>query len=201
MFKDLKKRFRSFREDEEGTVIAEAVVMFPLLFASVIAMFVFFDAFRHQSISLKAVYTISDALSREGEARSITGNAIENSWRLHRLLSRSPSLTELQISLIQYDEPNDSHRVVWTESRGGFGDLTQGDLDTLVAGNQVPVMPDLQTLIVVQSSVNYTPNFSIGLSSFNFEATVFTAPRFAPQLCYSESGDETNRICPTDASS
>jgi len=151
-------------------------------------------------MSLKSVYTISDALSREGETRPIDANYIENSWRLHRLLSRSPSLTELQISLIQYDEPSDSHRVVWTESRGGFGDLTQSDLQDLVDGNRVPVMPDLQTLIVVQSSVNYTPNFSIGLRSFNFEATVFTAPRFAPQLCYSEDGNVLNTTCPTDAS-
>ena len=199
MFKDVKKRFRNFRRNEEGTIVAEAVVMFPLLFASVIAMFVFFDAFRHQSMSLQAVYTISDAVSREGDERSITANFIENSWRLHRFLSRSPALTDLQISLIQYDEVNDAHRVVWSESRGALGDLTQGGLDTLVVGNLVPVMPDLGSLIVVQSSVNYTPNFSIGLQSFNFDATVFTSPRYAAQLCYSENGDIANRICPTDA--
>ena len=149
---------------------------------------------------MQAVYTISDAVSREGEERSIDANYIENSWRLHRFLSRSPTLTELQISLIQYDEVNDAHRVVWSDSRGGIGDLTQSGLDDLVDGNQVPIMPDLQTLIVVQSSVNYTPNFSIGLQSFNFDATVFTSPRFTPQLCYSANGDIANRLCPTDAS-
>ena len=195
MIKYLKNRVRDFRKDEEGTIIAEAVVMFPLLFATVIAMFVFFDAFRHQSMSLKAAYTISDAISREGEDRSINSDYVVNLWRLHKFLSRSPSLTRLQVSLIQFDEV-DGHSVVWSDERGGYGKLEQGDLDILVSDNKVPIMPHFGSLILVQTTVNYTPAFSIGLTSFHFENTIFTSPRFSAQLCYSENGDIANRICP-----
>ena len=62
-----KTKIRQFRRDEEGSVIAEAVIMLPTLFAAVLATFVFFDAYRNQAINLKANYTISDAFSRESD--------------------------------------------------------------------------------------------------------------------------------------
>lgn len=197
MIQKFKTRLRKFREDDEGTIIAEAVTMFPTLFACVIAMFVFFDAFRHQSINLKAAYTISDALSRED--RTIDNNFVVNAWRLHRFLSQSPALTRLQVSLIQYFEDTDEYRVVWSASKGGADELTDASLNVLVANNKIPVMPDTETLILLQTAVNYTPAFTIGLGSFYFENLIFTRPRFSPQLCYSFDGSINSRICPTNS--
>ncbi len=187
-------RLRKFRSDDEGSIIIEAVIMIPMLIACVIAMFVFFDAFRNQSINLKAAYTISDALSREEQ--TIDNNYIVNSWRLHRFLSNSQTLTRLRVTVIQYDDVNKQHLVSWSASKGGMGEMTQGMLDKLVTNDQIPVMPHLDTLIIVQTAVNYTPAFTIGLRSFNFENMIFTRPRFAPQLCYSYSGNEDTRTCP-----
>ena len=197
MFRRITNHLRKFRRDEDGTIIAEAVTMFPTLFAVVIAMFVFFDAFRNQSINLKAAYTISDAISRE--QNTLDNNYIVNTWRLHRFLSNSQTLTRMQVSLIQYDEDANDYRVVWSESKGGIGDLTDGVLDTMVANNQIPVMPHEETLIVLQTSVNYTPSFTIGLGSFNFDNLIFTRPRFTPQLCFSSDGSFNNRVCPTNS--
>lgn len=191
------KRLRNFRRDEEGSIVAEAVTMFPTLFACVIAMFVFFDAFRNQSINLKAAYTISDALSRESAI--IDNTYMVNTWRLHRFLTNSPTLTQLRVSVIQYDGDNDSHSVSWSASKGGIGELTNGGLSAMVANDEVPVMPDGETLILVQTAVNYTPQFSIGMESFNFQNSIFTRPRFTPQLCYSFNGTFADRECPQDS--
>ncbi len=194
MIQRLKNRVRAFRRDEEGSIIAEAVTMFPTLFACVIAMFVFFDAFRNQSINLKAAYTISDALSRESEY--IDNTYMVNTWRLHRFLTNSPTLTQLRVSVIQYDEDDDKHTVSWSASKGGIGELTNSALNSMVADEQIPVMPDGETLIIVQTAVNYTPVFSIGVESFNFENMIFTRPRFTPQLCYSHDGSFGQAECP-----
>lgn len=197
MRQKLITRIRNFRRDEEGSIVAEAVTMFPTLFACVIAMFVFFDAFRNQSINLKAAYTISDALSRESEI--IDNTYMVNTWRLHRFLTNSPTLTQLRVSVIQYDLDDDDYEVTWSASKGGIGELTNSVLNTMVANDQIPVMPDGETLIVVQTAVNYTPQFSIGLESFNFENMIFTRPRFSPQLCYSYDGSFADRECPQDS--
>ena len=195
MMKFLKSKLRQFRRDEEGSMLAEAVIMFPTLFAAVLATFVFFDAFRNQSINLKAAYTVSEALSRESDL--ITNTYMVNAWRMHRFLTNSPSLTRLRVSLIQYDADNDEVLLVWSRHKGGAGTLNQNRVNAMVAADAIPVMPHLETLIVVQTWVDYEPNFSIGMAGFSFENTIFTRPRFAPNgICYSHNGSNAGRICP-----
>lgn len=202
MLKYLKSRLRQFRRDDEGSVVAEVVIMFPTLFAATIAIFVFFDAFRNQSINLKANYTIADALSRQDDY--ITNTYMINTWRLHRFLTNSPELTELRISVIRFDAgPSGSpgeHRVVWSRVRGGSGDYDDKSLSHIgLSSDDIPEMPDNDTLIVVQTGVEYEPNFSIGLGRFTFENTTFTRPRWAPNLCYSHNGTAAGAICPLNS--
>jgi len=149
MVRRLLSRFRRFRRDEEGTVIAEVVIMFPTLFAAVIAMFVFFDAFRNQAINLKAAYTISDALSRETDM--ITNTYMVNLWRMHRFLTNSRTLTKMRVSVIQFDGDDGEYSVVWSENKGGAGAMNDAELQNMVNDDQIPVMPDGEVLIMVQS--------------------------------------------------
>jgi Flp pilus assembly protein TadG len=198
MLNRIKSIARRFRREEDGTVVVEAIIMLPTLFATVLATFVFFDAFRNQSINLKAAYTISEALSRETDP--ITNDFMINSWRMHRFLTNAEALTQLRVSLIQYDADNDTHLVVWSKNKGGAGNLNASGLNAMVANDEVPVMPDGETLILVQTWVNYEPNFSIGLEGFSFENTVFTRPRSAPNgICYSHNDTFDDRICPLDS--
>jgi Flp pilus assembly protein TadG len=198
MLKRIKSIVRRFRRKEEGTVVVETVIMFPTLFATVLATFVFFDAFRNQSINLKAAYTISDALSRETDP--ITNDFMINSWRMHRFLTNAEALTKLRVTLIQYDADEDDYSVVWSQNKGGAGNLNNSGLSAMVTNEEVPVMPDGETLILVQTWVNYEPNFSIGIGGFTFENTVFTRPRSAPNgICYSHNDTFDDRICPLDS--
>ena len=195
MLTRLKTKLRQFRRDEEGSIIAETVIMFPTLFAAVLATFVFFDAFRNQAINLKANYTISDSFSRE--SAMINNTYMINAWNLHRFLTNSNSLTRMQVSVIQYTASDDEYTVVWSRGKGGGADVTDGTLSQIgITRAQVPVMPDLERLIVVQTSVDYEPNFSIGLGSFTFENMIFTRPRIGQGLCYSHNSTFAGRICP-----
>lgn len=198
MMKRFLTRIRRFRDDDEGSVIAEVVIMFPTLFAAVIAMFVFFDAFRNQSINLKANYTIADSLSREDGY--ITNTYMINTWRLHRFLTNSRALTELRISVIRYDAELNAHTVVWSRIKGGSGNFSNKPLSNIgLTAADIPEMPDDDTLIVVQTAVDYEPNFSIGLGAFTFENTTYTRPRWAPNLCYSHNDTTSGAICPLNS--
>ncbi|MCW1951573.1 MAG: hypothetical protein KIH44_009445 [Octadecabacter sp.] len=198
----IKSKFRRFRREEEGAMVVEAMIMFPTLFAAVIATFVFFDAFRNQSINLKAAYTISDALSREDHY--ITNLYITNAWRVHRFLTNSETLTKLRVTLIQYVDDtadgtdNGEYFVVWSRQKGGAGTLNNSGLRQMGGNNEIPVMPSGEALILVQTWVDYAPSFSIGLGSFTFENTIFTRPRFAPNgICYDHNGVQNgSELCP-----
>lgn len=197
MFALLKSRLSRFRRDEEGSIIAETVIMFPTLFAAVLATFVFFDAFRNQAINLKANYTISDSFSRQSEL--ITDNFMTNSWYLHRFLTGSKELTRMRVSIVQYYDDDKSYTVVWSRSKGGGVDFDYGELSSIgLTAADIPVMPDLERLVVVQTSVDYEPRFSIGLGAFTFDNVIFTRPRIGQGLCYSQHGSNAagQRVCP-----
>ncbi|SMX33233.1 TadE/TadG family type IV pilus assembly protein [Octadecabacter ascidiaceicola] len=202
MLKFFKSKLRQFRREDEGAMVVEAMIMFPTLFAAVIATFVFFDAFRNQSINLKAAYTISEAFSRE--ELYITNRFINNTWRLHRFLTNSTDLTKMRVTLIQYIDDTDDgtdngdYFVVWSRQKGGAGTLNNNGLAQMDGRDEIPVMPHRETLILVQTWVDYEPNFSIGLGAFTFENAIFTRPRFAPNgICYDHNGNANgSEICP-----
>ena len=193
-----KKWFR-FRNSEDGSIIVEAVIMLPTLFAAVLATFVFFDAFRNQAINLKANYTIADSLTRQ--ELYVTNTQIVNTWRLHRFLTNSSSMTRLRISVISYDEDDDQHRVVWSRAEGGGIAYTDSPISVIdLNPNQIPVMSNEEVLIVIQTEVDYEPGYNIGLGAFTFANTTYTRPRWnRSNLCFSYDGTDDGRICPGDS--
>ena len=193
MFTRTRKFFARFRREEEGSIVAETVIMFPTLFAACLATYVFFDAFRNQSVSLKAAYTISDALSREDGY--ITNTYMNSLWRIHRFLTNSAHNTRLRVSMIEYDADDDKYYVCWSRNKGGMGNLTNGGLQQLVNANQIPVLPEDQGVFLVQTSVAWEPIFSIGRNwSMDFQNLVVTAPRFSPATRYSHNGTAGGEI-------
>ena len=61
----LQTCLRDFARDIRGSLTVEAVVMFPMLFWAMLSMLVFFDAYRQNSLNVKAAFTIGDMISRE----------------------------------------------------------------------------------------------------------------------------------------
>lgn len=205
MLTHITSRLRRFRSNEDGTILAETVLIFPLLFGALLATFVYFDAFRNKAINVKANYTIADAVSRESQ---IDRTFLINAWDLHRFLTNSPTLTQLRISLIEFnqdsDNPSDpgSFTVLWSRAMGGGVDYENVPSDIIgLTPTEIPIIPNNEVLIVVQTSVDYEPDFSVGLTAFTFENTTYTRPRGAPQgICFGDSADAfVGRLCPGDS--
>ena len=195
MLSILKRMVAKFHHEEDGGIAVESVLVFPMLTWAYLATFVYFDAFRSQSTALKAAYTISDALSRETDY--ITNQYVTSVWRLHRFLTITSQRTKLRISVITFDADDDRYYVIWSRNKGAMGNLNDGNISNIE--DQLPVMPDGEIVIVVQTEVVYEPIFSIGLEAFVFENLIVTRPRFASQLCYSQHGTDAGRICEREA--
>lgn len=171
---------RRFRSSEEGSIAVESILVFPILCWAYLATFVYFDAFRVQSTTLKAAYTISDALSREADY--VTPVYLDSLYRLQEMLTSSNHNTKMTVSIVTYRASDNKYLVRWSQSRGGGTTLTNGNIYKIVPS--LPVMPDGEVVIVYQNWLAYEPAFSIGLNAFVFENLVVTRPRFTAQVCY-----------------
>lgn len=193
MLSKFRQLTRRFRDSEEGTMAVEAVLMFPMLIWALLATYVYFDAFRNQSINLKAAYTISDAVSRED--KNITPEYMDSLFRLHLFLTSSNYDTKLAVSVVSYDAENEDYNVVWSKARGGAQNLNEARLDLIE--DQIPILPDEERIVIVQSWVIYEPSFSVGLDAFSFDNLIVTAPRYTPSICWNPVNDSTSQSSST----
>lgn len=177
MLSRLIKRLRAFSRETEGTVTVEFAIYVPLLLWLFAAIYTYFDAFRQETVNLKAAYTISDLISRE--TTTLNDTYIDSMYKMTNLLIRSDSVITLRISVVRWDEDNNRYYVDWSEVRGSaleaWTDATISDVQ-----DDLPTMPDEERVILVETRNEMTPAFRVGLPDLDINNFVFTRPRFAP---------------------
>ena len=176
---DIRSGLVRFARDESGSNTVEAMLMIPLFVWSFLACYVFFDAYRVQSINAKAGYTIGDIISRQ--QAYITPEFIDSMHNLQRSLVDSQTIPRLRVSTFVYDETSDEILVNWSEVRGGGDELTDARLATMRPA--IPDMYDGEIAILVQTSVDYEPIFAAGIAQMDFDDFVITSPRVG-QACF-----------------
>jgi hypothetical protein len=169
-----------FRSDERGIITTEAVVILPLIIWAFAATFVFFDALRLSTNTQKAAYTVADALSRRTEPVTVT--YITGLNDLNRILARTRNPTQIRVSSIGFEEEEDRYIVIWSIPTGGQAPLLNEDIDDLGLTGRLPDFPEGETVVLVESVVDYTPPFNFGLGEQTFRQSIVTRPRFAPQV-------------------
>lgn len=182
-FRALAAHAIRFRRDENGSATVEAMLMIPVLAWFFLATFVFFDAFRMQSVNIKASYTIGDTLSRE--TGYVTSNYLNGLFSLQDFLLDTDEQRGLQITAYTFNQSRNRYEVRWSKGLGGMPALTTADLSGL--RDILPVMPGGEIAILTRSRVHYRPVYEIGLDDFTFDEYTVTRPRFAPQLCWNTS--------------
>lgn len=199
LIKTVTSRLNGFSQNVSGSVSVEAIIMLPLLLWLVAAMAVFLDVFRMKSAMDKAAFTISDALSRETNA--INDSYLTNTQDLFEELANIEADTStIRVSVIEWDINSNSYALEWSQVRGeAFNALTDADLTTISS-----LLPDIsldETLILVESHYSYRPLYDIGpilsgrdtedaywdldMGTRDMQTFVFTRPRYASQLVYS----------------
>lgn len=180
----LGRALRRLRNDTNGSVSVEFVIYIPLLLGMFAAIYTFFDAFRRDSVNLKAAYTISDLISRETTA--INDAYLNSMYEMTKLLIRQDSQLGLRVSVIRWDDADAKYYVDWSEVRG-TSDITWTDATINTVAHKLPSMPDQERVILVETFNEMQPAFDVGLPTLDLDNFVFTRPRFAPLVAFEGS--------------
>jgi len=174
---------RRFLRHTGGAVAFEAVIIIPVLIWCFTASFVFFDAYRVYNSSVKATYSIADAISRQ--TNTVHGYDIQGLARVFRHLIRNGQSARMRVSQIYWD--GEAFRVDWSH----VTDNDSRHFDTTVAAiaEQIPPLMTNERVLLVESFVPYDPPFGMGLEFMTFENFTVTRPRYLNQVPFDP--DET----------
>ncbi|MGX9354623.1 TadE/TadG family type IV pilus assembly protein [Roseobacteraceae bacterium S113] len=178
----LRTRLTRFAGDTRGSVNIEGVMFFPLLLTLIASTIVFYDAFRRDSLSQKAAYTVGDMVSRETEALDWT--YLANTRKLLAVMSDVPQGdVSVRITVVRYNANNNKYLVDWSKETGTHS-VRLRSKDTRNMHEELPTMVHNERLIIVDTFVDYEWPIDLGFSDHIFESTVFTRPRFAPKIVW-----------------
>ena len=177
--RSLRKMIDRLRRDEGGYVIVEAVLVLPMMLWAFLALYTFWDAYRSATTIQKATYTISDLISRQQKE---VNPAFINGMRTAMDKMILPRLTpELRVTSIVRSDANARFEVQWSCVSGTLSPkLTTSSLQLLK--HKIPDMADGNTVILVETWVDYDPALDIGLTEKRFQQFIVTRPRWAAKI-------------------
>jgi hypothetical protein len=188
-----RHQVRSFLRDERGALLAEALIMLPMLIWGFLALVVYWDVFRTINVTQKAAYSIADMLSRQ---TVVTQQFVDGLDNVLTFLTPGTPASEMRITSFQFDEglislpildPDDSYCLLFSRMVGGTAGSTrtahtQASIQTLTG--QIPELADLESVVLVETWVDYEPRFDTGVLNFapgvtgqTFTQFIVTRPR------------------------
>lgn len=187
----LSRILHRFSNEEKGTLTVEAVLILPLLVWWWVAGLVFFDAYQARNVNQKAAYTVSDMISREMGDEPVNATYINGLGAVFGYLTAShgtnPAIRVTEIYCednCDLDNPARVIRVDWsyaTDERPALDDDSIAALE-----DQIPIMTKFDRAMLVETYMDYSSAFNVGLRDRNYQNVVVTRLRFAPKLCWVE---------------
>lgn len=171
-----------FARREDGTIALEAAIILPMMFWAFLAVFSIFSTYRTYTINQKAAFTIGDAISRE--TKPIDGEYLTGALGMFEYLSQSQGNSSIRVTSLVYDADTDEFARDWSKTRGSVPELTNDDVREWK--DKLPVMPDNERVMLVETWSKYDPPFATGLEKQEIRNFVFTRPRFAPRVCWEQ---------------
>lgn len=187
----LMRPFRRFFGDERGAILAETVIVLPVLFWAYLGGFVYFDAFSTRNTGVRATFTIADLISRQ--TMTMTPADFEGMNKIFDFVTaanRHNRTTHIRVTDVYYDFTKDRYRVNWSDATRGGTPLTDATINNYA--DKLPKLSLGDVEIVVETWESYTPAFNIGLSGQEFYNFVVTRPRMSPNIAYDASGTGTS---------
>lgn len=185
--------FGRFVRGERGAVLVEFLLFFPILIWVMIAMVVFWDVFRTINTAQKAAYSLSDLISRQEE--NLTPSFVDGMQDVFDFLMVNNSQNaRIRITSLYYDAINDRYvRIFSVSPKNRVTPYTEEQLQPLKS--QIPVMNDMDSVVIVETLIDYTPPFDTGIFNFSqalgsqvFDEFVVTPPRFRTAICLETPG-------------
>jgi Flp pilus assembly protein TadG len=178
----LRNAVARFARSEGGTVMAEAVLVLPFMLWAYLGLFVYWDAYRTINKVQKATYTISDMISREMITIPTTYVAGMDAL-LEQMIDPNKDAS-IRVTSVTWSKSNNRFEVHWSRVSGsGYTALTTSTLQNYK--DSIPEMSDGDYVVIVESTVHYTPAFDVGIGEEDIKNFIVTRPRFVPKICMS----------------
>ena len=174
----LPASLRRFLRGEDAAIVAEAVIVLPLLLWAYIGLFVYWDTFRTINTLQKATYTIADMISRQ--QTGINSSYVNGAQSVLDYLINDGTSSALRITSVTYSQANDRFEVHWSRTTDAARLPALTTISLQDHSSQIPVMTPGDYVVIVESIMPYTPAFNVGLSAQTFSQFVVTRPRFLP---------------------
>lgn len=179
--------FSRFLRDDSGVLLAETVIILPLLIWAYLGLYIYWDAYRSVTTVQKAAYTISDMITRE--MNPISEGYITGLDDVMEYLVDEDQDVATRVTSIAWSVDNQRFEVHWSRSDGGdLSPLTTATLQSLAS--QIPAMAEGDFAMIVEVRVPYQAVFDVGLTTDNFSEFIVTRPRFLRCIVMN------NGICP-----
>ena len=189
MMTRLKTSFRGYLRDESGVLLAEFLILIPMVIWGFLALFVYWDVFKTINITQKAAYSISDLLSRQ---IVVNEDFLDGQQEILDFLTPNVPESRIRITSMEMDEGldvqtawdgDDEFVLLFSHSPGDKVTLhTQASIQNL--NSVVPTLQDLESVIVVETWVDFQPrfdtgvlNFALGVEDKTFKQLIVTRPR------------------------
>lgn len=179
----LSSLMRRFTRDEKGSLVVDAIIVMPMFVWGYAGMFVYWDAYRAINSVQKASYTISDLISRTQATTGVNDTYIAGMRTTFNTLLDSGNAGQLRVTSYSWSGVRNRYEVIFSRSpNGAMPALTTSDLAGLT--NNLPIMSDGDSAILVETQLLYTPPIAYGLEPNLLEQFIVTRPRFVPKLCH-----------------
>lgn len=175
------EKILAFRHDERGAVLAETVIVLPMLLWSYLALFVYWDAFRSTNEVQKASYTISDIISRE--MRTVPPTYVTGIKNVAEFLVDTTQNVSLRVTSITYDEDDLQFKVLWSSTTDSLDMPALTTLTLQDLKSRIPNMKDADFATIVETKMLYVPAFNVGLSDQTLRQFIVTRQRFLSPFC------------------
>lgn len=181
----LLNKIRVFGREERGSIVLETVVMLPLLLWALMAMVVYWDAFRTINRLDKATFALSDTLSRQ---QAPVATATVDRWDdFVMFMMGNKHVAQVRVTSYRWVPANNRFEVLWSRSPGNLRtQLTTGDLVLLLP--RLPMMAASEYGILTETWVDYKPPLAVPfmnavqVQNMTIEKFMPTPTRFSP-LC------------------
>ncbi len=174
--------FRDFLRDTRAAVALETVLMTPILVWAYVASFVFFDAYRVYNTSVKATYMVADMLSRQ--TNMVYGHDIEGMANVIDNIIRGAG--DIQMRATQIGMVSDDYQVDWSYGVNGAARIFDSNIDSI--RDRLPIMPNGERIVLVETFVAYETPFEIGLTVVRYDNFTVVRPRYAGQVPFDPDG-------------
>lgn len=182
-----RRRLRDFSGDNRGTVLVEFLFLLPLMIWGFIALVVYWDVFRTINVTQKAAYSIADLMSRQVIVKQQFLDGLDD---VLAFLTPGTPASRLRITSMRFDAgptaatTDDQYVLIFshTSSATLAPKYTQVQLQALKP--VIPIMDNLDSVIIVETWVDYQPDFDVGvlnmapgLANQTFTQFIVTRPR------------------------